>query len=235
MYRRVSVLVVAGLTVDVGSRVYDHLHPDEAGVRSLYRALPSRLVSRAVGRLADASLPPGLRAPLFGLYGRFYGVDFGEMQGEPRDYASFNAFFTRSLREGTRPVAPAGLVSPVDGKVMACGPVSPDGLLPTVKDYRYSLTEFLGSEKDFDASKRDTKLYQIVLYLAPGDYHGFHAPDDFEIRERRHFAGLLLPGEMACIQVLPRAFLRLALMFQLLQWRLGCCGWHRNCLKPTSV
>ena len=43
---------------------------------------------------------------------------------DPYAYASFNAFFTRALRPGARPVA-AGertIVSPVDGTVSQCGP-----------------------------------------------------------------------------------------------------------------
>lgn len=42
-------------------------------------------------------------------------------------------------------------------------------------------------------AKPPKPLYQIVLYLAPGDYHGFHAPADLVLTERRHFAGRLLP------------------------------------------
>ena len=34
-------------------------------------------------------------------------------------------------------------------------------------------------------------LHQCVIYLAPGDYHKFHSPTDWEIYYRRHFPGNL--------------------------------------------
>jgi phosphatidylserine decarboxylase len=34
-------------------------------------------------------------------------------------------------------------------------------------------------------------LYHCVIYLAPGDYHRFHSPTDWEIFYRRHFPGEL--------------------------------------------
>lgn len=40
---------------------------------------------------------------------------------------------------------------------------------------------------------KDNKLYSLILYLAPGDYHRFHAPTDFEISRRKAFEGSLYP------------------------------------------
>jgi phosphatidylserine decarboxylase len=34
-------------------------------------------------------------------------------------------------------------------------------------------------------------LYHCVIYLAPGDYHRFHSPTDWQIFARRHFPGKL--------------------------------------------
>lgn len=36
------------------------------------------------------------------------------------------------------------------------------------------------------------KLYQITVYLAPGDYHRFHSPVHWNVNFRRHFQGELL-------------------------------------------
>lgn len=39
---------------------------------------------------------------------------------------------------------------------------------------------------------QENELYQIIVYLAPGDYHRFHSPAHTHIKYRRHFQGDLL-------------------------------------------
>jgi len=58
--------------------------------------------------------------------------------------------------------------------------------------------------KPYDSvSQSPTCLYQCVLYLAPGDYHCFHSPVDWQVTTRRHFPGELLsvsPGIVSRVQ-----------------------------------
>jgi phosphatidylserine decarboxylase len=49
----------------------------------------------------------------------------------------------------------------------------------------------------------DNTLYHCVIYLAPGDYHRFHSPAEWDIHYRRHFSGKLLsirPSFMSWIE-----------------------------------
>lgn len=36
------------------------------------------------------------------------------------------------------------------------------------------------------------KLFQIIFYLAPGDYHRFHCPTDYFVSLRKKIDGILL-------------------------------------------
>src|SRR6185295_11375856 len=69
------------------------------------RALSAPWLSRCTGRLADLRMPgPLLRAGIRA-YSRFYSVDWSEVAEPLEAFPTFNAFFTRRLRGGARPVA----------------------------------------------------------------------------------------------------------------------------------
>lgn len=48
-------------------------------------------------------------------------------------------------------------------------------------------------QHEINALKRnpENSLYQIIFYLAPGDYHRFHSPADFQIVTRTVIPGSL--------------------------------------------
>ena len=41
-------------------------------------------------------------------------------------------------------------------------------------------------------SNPENKLYQVIFYLAPGDYHRFHSPCDFNVNLRKYIDGVFL-------------------------------------------
>src|SRR5207237_361159 len=113
-------------------------------------------------------------------------------------FASFNAFFTRALRPGLRPVDPDPLsvVSPADGRIEDAGPIDSGSAFP-VKGQRYTVAGLLGSEAD--AASFAGGLYAVV-YLAPRDYHRFHAPAAGRVIAVRHVPGELYPvTPSACV------------------------------------
>ena len=70
-------------------------------------------------RLCERQLPRQVSAPLFSAYCRAYGVNLEEAEPSVAGYASFDAFFTRTLREGARRISRDALVSPSDGRLSA--------------------------------------------------------------------------------------------------------------------
>ncbi|XP_074644016.1 phosphatidylserine decarboxylase proenzyme, mitochondrial-like isoform X1 [Tubulanus polymorphus] len=62
------------------------------------------------------------------------------------------------------------------------------------------------SEREYEQSIKtnpENELYHCVIYLAPGDYHRFHSPTEWNVCYRRHFPGELLsvsPGIARWVQ-----------------------------------
>jgi phosphatidylserine decarboxylase len=174
----------------------------------LLRALPRTRITRAVGRLVDLELPPTLSRAVVGAYVRAYGVDLDE--AEPLNgrgaYASFDAFFTRPLRRGVRPVdAPSDtLLSPADGRLDASGPVEQDGEI-LVKGRPYRASDLLASEQ---AADRYLGGQFAVIYLSPRDYHRVHAPVSGTITEIRSCPGDLFPVNSVSEQHIPNFLVR---------------------------
>jgi phosphatidylserine decarboxylase len=66
-----------------------------------------------------------------------------------------------------------------------------------------------------------TKLYYIVVYLAPGDYHRFHSPVSWVCSSRRHFAGELYSVSPYLQRTLPGLFTLNERVVLLGRWKYG--------------
>jgi phosphatidylserine decarboxylase len=170
-------------------------------------AVSSPALSRVAGRLSDLRLPPPVLRPLLRLYVRAFGVDLAEAAEPLEAFPSFNAFFTRRLREGARPVAtgPGVVVSPSDSRLSAIGPVPADGRLEQVKGSSYSIEALLGSAEDAAAFRQGA---HATLYLSPAMYHRVHSPVDGRIRGWRYVPGRLFPVNGAGVRSVPGLFTR---------------------------
>ncbi len=158
--------------------------------------LPKKLLSRAVGKLAAAELGKGTTWIVENFI-KYYNVDMKDVEvKDVNEFKTFNAFFTRALKKGARPIAAEAeaLVSPVDGTVSELGEIYKDAVLQA-KGHYYSLEALLGGDpkdaKDFESGEFAT------IYLSPKDYHRVHMP----------FAGKLekmvsIPGDLFSVNPL---------------------------------
>lgn len=177
---------------------------------SLYKSVPTRLLSRACGRLNQVELPSWLRRPVYSLYIWTFGVNMTEAAVEDlQHYRNLSEFFRRKLKPQARPVCGLhSVISPSDGKILTFGQVK-NSEVEQVKGVTYSLESFLGpractedlpfppasscdSFRNQLVTREGNELYHCVIYLAPGDYHCFHSPTDWTVSHRRHFPGSLM-------------------------------------------
>ncbi|XP_067911492.1 phosphatidylserine decarboxylase proenzyme, mitochondrial isoform X2 [Heterodontus francisci] len=176
----------------------------------LYKTIPTRLLSRAWGRLNQVELPTWMRKPVYNLYIWTFGVNMKEAAVEDlQHYRNLSEFFRRKLKPQARPVCDSHcVISPSDGKILHFGRVK-NCEVEQVKGVTYSLETFLGPQtwsenleisnnnsettfQDHLVTTEGNDLYHCVIYLAPGDYHCFHSPADWRVAHRRHFPGSLM-------------------------------------------
>jgi len=135
-----------------------------------------------------------------------YGVDTSEApSADPDAYPHFNAFFTRTLRAGSRPLDgdPETIVCPADGTISAIGDIHAGKLLQA-KGQHYSLHTLLGAD-DGRAAPFDGGRF-ATLYLAPRDYHRVHMPVAGRLREMTYIPGRLFSVNFATARAVPRLF-----------------------------
>lgn len=125
---------------------------------------------------------------------------------DPHAYPNFNAFFTRALRAGARPLAgdDATLTCPADGRISQSGWIA-DGRIVQAKGRDYTVAELLA---DADAAAPYRDGWFATIYLSPRDYHRVHMPLAGTLVATTHVPGRLFsvaPGPVADI---PRLFAR---------------------------
>ncbi|KAA0201599.1 hypothetical protein HAZT_HAZT004614 [Hyalella azteca] len=179
----------------------------------------------------DIELPLWCRSTVLGSYVRTFGCDMTEAEVEDiLQYNSLSSLFRRSLKPSSRPVnAASALTSPVDGTILQAG-----------RGVTYSLGSFLGPNiwsgvsPDDGATADDScyhnscitdpdanELHQVVLYLAPGDYHRFHSPADWKVIHRRHFPGELLSVNPSFAAWIPNLFVLNERVAYIGTWKYG--------------
>lgn len=162
---------------------------------ALVSVLPRHGMSRGAGWLASRTIPRRRRATVLGGFSRVVGADPREAALPLEEYPTLNAYFTRTLAPGLRPVAPGALVSPVDATVGAWGEVVSDTLVQA-KGHDYSLAALLADRAYADLFEGGT---YTTLYLSPSDYHRIHAPIDGRVTAATYVPGDLWPVNSAAV------------------------------------
>ena len=140
---------------------------------ALQHILPQHGISRVV-HAAARSETPWFKDLLIGAFMRGFAPDLSDaVRTDPRAYESFNAFFTRALQPGARPLPtdPQALACPVDGTVSELGDIDGDRLLQA-KGRHYTLDALLAGREDWVARFRGGRF--ATIYLAPYNYHRIH-------------------------------------------------------------
>jgi phosphatidylserine decarboxylase len=178
-----------------------------AAERAFATAVSPPVLSRLAGWLADRHLPASVLRPFIRLYARAYGVDLAEAAEPVEAFPSFNAFFTRRLRDGVRPIdpGPGVVVSPTDSRLSALGTVPADGRLEQIKGEMYSLDALLGS---VGAGEPYLGGRHATLYLSPAMYHRVHFPVDGRVVGWQYVPGRLFPVNAPAVRSVPGLFTR---------------------------
>lgn len=169
-------------------------------------ALPHHAISRLVYRASRWRMP--FTAALIRAFVRRFGVNLAEAaEPDPAAYPTFNAFFTRALRDGARPLPqdPAAWVSPCDGVLSQFG-LAQSGNLIQAKGRDYTVAQLLGG--DIALAERFAHSHYATIYLSPRDYHRVHMPLAGRLRQMIHVPGRLFSVSPATVQQVPELLAR---------------------------
>jgi phosphatidylserine decarboxylase len=169
--------------------------------------LPKHALSRAMHKLARSTNPTVRNLVIRSILRAYPMIDMGEAaQPDPFAYASFNAFFTRALRPGVRPVASGAneIASPVDGTVSQLGAIS-SGQIYQAKGSHYTAGALLADEAS--AARFQGGAF-ACLYLAPYNYHRIHMPFAGRLAATRYVPGELFSVNAATVRAVPGLFAR---------------------------
>lgn len=149
------------------------------------RALVKVLTLPAVSKLGGCALSSPVSKVAIKPFIKANNIDMSQYEGN--DFASYNAFFTRHIKDGMRPFEkdPLILCAPCDSKVTYVKIEDDTRLI--VKNTAYTLDELLLTPSLTDEYKGGTCL---IFRLTVDDYHHYHFFDD-GVAEKEH----IIPGE----------------------------------------
>ncbi len=167
---------------------------------------PQHWLSRLTGWLAEVRYPIWLKNAVIERFVQHFEVNMAEAeQTDPRAYANFNEFFTRSLQAGARPIAEADIVCPADGAISQLGAIE-EGRIFQAKGQYFSTRELLGGDKERAAQFKDGQF--ATIYLSPRDYHRVHMPIAGQLTATSYIPGKLFSVNALTAENVERLFAR---------------------------
>lgn len=194
----------------------------ERAARSAWRMAPQKALSAAIGWGARLALPNALRPAVLRRFAASYGINAAEAELGLEHYGTLQAFFTRRLRPGLRPLASGAdaVVAPADGAVLDAGVVSAGRLLEA-KGSAFSLSDLLA---DVELAAHLEGGCFLVTYLSPRDYHRVHAPVAGRITGWTHIPGRLFPVGSRSVAREPGLFARNERFVTVMDGPAGICA-----------
>jgi phosphatidylserine decarboxylase len=155
-----------------------------------YKSLLAKLLSLTVRAITQCPIPKPFRETAFKVFSKTFNVNLNEVSRPLKSYNSFDAFFTRTLKSGSRPFKRNDnlILSPTDGKIQAYGKIEKDTLLQA-KGVHYRLEDLY----PLDDYKSFIDGEFITIYLSPKDCHLIFSPVSGRVKSMCHVPGALYP------------------------------------------
>lgn len=166
-----------------GEEFLKFLYYNPFGELPLNLVVKKKFLSEIYGRSMDSLKSKKKVAPFVSEH----NINMKESVKSIDEFTSFNDFFIRKLREGSREIAQGKneIASPADGKVLAFENIELKNNF-FLKGDKFTLEEFLGDR--VLAEKYEGGVF-LIIRLAPVDYHRFHFPVDGIIGESKLIEG----------------------------------------------
>ncbi len=169
--------------------------------------IPQHGLSLLMGKIAE-SKKSWIKNTFGNWFIKQYGIDMSIAERETiEEYETFNDFFTRSLKEGMRPIDEdkKSIVNPADGKVSQLGKIE-NGFIFQAKDHLYSAKTLLGGDAELAKPFKNGEF--ATIYLSPKDYHRVHMPMTGRLTKMIHVPGNLFSVNPLTAKNVPNLFAR---------------------------
>jgi len=166
---------------------------------------PKQLLTIVAGKLANLACPK-LTPTVIHWFVKRYKVNMAEAENpDINSYKTFNDFFTRPLKNNTRPLEKTDFICPVDGAISQFGAIQKNQIFQA-KGHDYSTLALVGGNVPLASHFEDGHF--ACLYLSPKDYHRIHMPCAGKLVSMTYVPGDLFSVNPTTAENVPNLFAR---------------------------